>query len=487
VKAASTNPRVLLCTSYRRSRGDYLDFLGGATRGFPRLSSPLRVSPGLRFIKQNVPEVEILEYPRWDEYVAKLKEGWDVVGFSVYQHDIAEVEQMAEEARRQGVGETWAGNFGVLDAKVPGFVDRTFVGPAEDEIAQFFGHRVRDGEIEHPPMMIHVAFRPGNIRHFTAGLLYTQRGCPYTCAFCQTPAFDKRRFTINYDGIERVLRYYRKVGVKYVFVMDELFGVHPQFTARVTELFARYNLHWLCQSRAALFLRHLDEWYERGLRITLVGVESMSQTALDAIDKKQHVEEVREFARRSAEKRGMFRFAYYLIGYENMTVEETLRDAQRLKELNFDSCGVCVITPFPGTPFWEKVAADYGIFDKVYRHYKIKHLVWNHPSISPAQMQTLLTTVINMLNDRAAIYAKLFTRLLWGGLSPTKPALLWRDLVKVPLATLFINDRKQFFFPRLQEGRAKAVPAPSRAGGLRPPAGPAVSPASGGYAGPLKK
>ena len=135
MKATSTNPRVLLCTAYRRSRGDYLDFLGGATRGLPKLSSPCRLSPGLRFIKQNVPEVEILEYPLWHEYVAKLKEGWDIVGFSAYQHDIAEIESMAEEARRQGVGETWAGNFGVLDDKVPSIVDRTFIGPAEDAIA----------------------------------------------------------------------------------------------------------------------------------------------------------------------------------------------------------------------------------------------------------------------------------------------------------------------------------------------------------------
>jgi len=453
MKATSTNPRVLLCTSYRRSRGDYLDFLGGATRGLPKLSSPCRLSPGLRFIKQNVPEVEILEYPLWHEYVAKLKEGWDIVGFSAYQHDIAEIESMAEEARRQGVGETWAGNFGVLDDKVPSMVDRIFIGPAEDPIAQAFGHRVRCEDIEHPAMMVHVSLRPGNIRHFSAGLLYTQRGCPFKCSFCQTPAFDKRRFTINYESIERVLRYYRKVGVKYIFVMDELFGTDKRFADGVTGLLARYNFHWLAQSRASLFLHNLDEWHERGLRITLVGVEAMSQNALDAIDKKQNVEEVKEFARRTAEKPGMFRFAYYLIGHENMNAEETLRDAQLLKELDFDSSGVCVITPYPRTPFWDKVEADYGIFDRTYSHYNSKHLVWNHPHISAAEMRTLLTSTVNLLNNRAAIYGKIFTRLLWPGLRLTKPALLWRDLVKVPVASYFINDRKQFFFPKLGNDR----------------------------------
>ena len=453
MKAASTNPRVLLCTAYRRSRDDYLDFLGGATRGLPKLSSPCRLSPGLRFIKQNVPEVEILEYPLWHEYVAKLKEGWDVVGFSVYQHDVAEIEAMAEEARRHGVGETWAGNFGVLDDSVPSMVDRTFVGPAEDQVAQFFGRRVRYEDIEHPAMTVHVSLRPGNIRHFSAGLLYTQRGCPFTCTFCQTPTFDKERFTINYESIERVLRYYRKIGVKYIFLMDEIFGFDKRFAESVTGLLARYNFHWLAQSRAALFLHYLDEWYERGLRIPLVGVEAMSPDALASIDKKQDVDDVRTFARRTAEKRGMFRFAYYLIGHEHMTVEDTLRDAQLLKELGFDSSGVCVLTPYPQTPLWDRLDAEYGIFDRTYSHYNSKHLVWNHPHISPAQMQILLKAVINLLNNRLAMYGKVFTRLIWHGLRPTKPALLWRDLVKVPVASYFINDRKQFFFPRLGNGR----------------------------------
>ncbi len=453
MKATSTNPRVLLCTSYRHSRGDYLDFLGGATRGLPKLSSPCRLSPGLRFIKQNVPEVEILEYPLWHEYVAKLKEGWDIVGFSAYQRDIAEIESMAEEARRQGVRETWAGNFGVLDDKVPSMVDRTFVGPAEDAIARFFGHSVPDEDIEHPAMMVHVSLRPGNIRHFSAGLLYTQRGCPYKCTFCQTPAFDKRRFSINYESIERVLRYYRKVGVKYIFIMDEIFGADKQFTDQVTNLLARYNLHWLAQSRASLFLHNLDEWHDRGLRITLVGVESMSQKALESINKKQSVDEVAAFARRTAEKPGMFRFAYYLIGYEGMNAEETLRDAQLLNELGFDSSGVCVLTPYPQTPLWDRLEAEYGIFDRTYAHYNSKHLVWNNPHISPAEMRTLLTSTVNLLNNRAAIYAKIFTRLLWPGLSLSKPALLWRDLVKVPVSSYFINDRKQFFFPKLGNDR----------------------------------
>ena len=51
---------------------------------------------------------------------------------------------------------------------------------------------------------------------------------------------------------------------------------------------------------------------------------------------------------------------------------------------------ICVITPLPGTPQWDHIQNKYGIFDKDWRHYNAKHLVWNHPNITPKEMRELL-------------------------------------------------------------------------------------------------
>ncbi len=386
MKPASTKPKVLLSTVYRRFEADVNDSLGSVARGIPRFSMRRDFSPGLRFIKQNVPEVEIIEYPRWDEYVAKLKEGWDVVGFSFYQAEIAEIERMAEEARRRGVGETWAGNFGALDARVPQIVDRVVVGPGENEVARIFGYSVREGEVRVPPIINYIRTIPGNVRHFAFGVLYTQRGCPYKCTFCQTPAFDKKRYDFSVESVDRVLRFYKKAGVNNVFLGDEFFGARPEAADRVTNLLARYKLRWYCESRAATVLRHLDEWYERGLRFIHIGLESMNQEALDAVAKKQTVEEATAFVRRAGEKPGLVRLAAYMIGFANMTAEDTLRDARLLKRTGFDIHSVNVITPFPRTPLWDELAAKYGIFERAYRRFDGQHLVWRHPHITPSQM-----------------------------------------------------------------------------------------------------
>lgn len=452
----STNPKILLCTAFRRSPGDFVDILGKIIYDIPRLSIKRTVSPGLRFIKQNVPEVEILEYPLWSEYVAKLKEGWDVVGFSFYQSEIGEIERMADEARRSGVRETWAGNFGALDKGVSDIVDRVFIGPPEDKIAQMFGYRVPDEQNIHPPIMFHATSTPGGIRHFTAGVLYTQRGCPFNCPFCQTPNFDDNHYFVNFESIKRVLLHYKNLGIKYIFVTDEIMGINPDSAERLSRLLSRHGFYWYAQSRINLFLRNLDDWYDRGLRLPSVGLESMNQKALDLIGKKQNTEEIIEYARRTAEKDYMHRTAYSMIGYENMDYDETIQDALDIKKAGFDMHSVNIITPYPKTELWDDLDRKYGIFDKNYRNYDARHLVWNHPTISPPEMQRLLVKVSKLLNKPWTTYGRSFNQLVKGK-NKDKFRDIWQALVKSPIASMRIDEREQVFFPVDRE--ASNVPA----------------------------
>jgi radical SAM superfamily enzyme YgiQ (UPF0313 family) len=286
-----------------------------------------------------------------------------------------------------------------------------------------FGRGVREDEVEIPPVIGYIRTIPGNIRHFTFGALYTQRGCPYKCTFCQTPAFDRKRYDFNVESVDRVLRYYKRAGVKYIFVADEFFGGRSGAADRVTRLLARYDFHWYCQTRAATTLRHLDEWYERGLRFVHIGLESMNQDALDAIAKKQTVEEIAAFARRTREKRGLLRLAACMIGFPNMTAEDTVRDALVLKRMDLDIYTATILTPFPQTPLWSELDAKYGICERVYRRFDGQHLVWRHPSIDAARMEDLHKTVVGILNRPIATYYRSFSRLFRGRWRAGRPRL----------------------------------------------------------------
>ena len=122
--APSTNPRVLLTTAYRDGPRDFYDPSGANFVHTPHFALPRTVSPALRFLKQNVPGLHILEFPLWHEYERALGRGWDVVGFSFFQHDLDRVRRMARRAREAGVGTVIAGGYGALAPETAEFGPR---------------------------------------------------------------------------------------------------------------------------------------------------------------------------------------------------------------------------------------------------------------------------------------------------------------------------------------------------------------------------
>ena len=79
-----------------------------------------------------------------------------------------------------------------------------------------------------------------------------------------------------------------------------------------------------------------------------------------------------------------------MIGFENETIQSIKNDMKQLAKLEMDITQICVVTPLPLTPLWDNIVNKYGIIDKDGHHYNAKHLVWDHPHISPDEMSNLL-------------------------------------------------------------------------------------------------
>jgi radical SAM superfamily enzyme YgiQ (UPF0313 family) len=142
--------------------------------------------------------------------------------------------------------------------------------------------------------------------------------------------------------------------------------------------------------RADYLGKRLDDWSKKGLIGALTGIESLNQNTLDSMGKKERIDEILSVVKK-LKKMNKFIVGYYMIGFENETKESILKDLKILKKYRMDAYQLCVLTPLPGTPQWERIEKEYGIFDKNWHHYECKHLVWNHPNITPDEMRALLT------------------------------------------------------------------------------------------------
>src|SRR5258708_1838859 len=209
--------RVLL-TTVDQDFGLYDYYRENAPAGFRwRFQMPRRISFGLRFLRQNIPDIEILEYPTRAEYRNALKKGWDVVGYSFYLEESNYILQMAEEARASGVKKLWAGNYGALTPSVQASFDDVFSGCSEDAVAQNLGKTL--GAVRHPPLVSE--FRLPGGWPMPIGILFTTRGCSFPCTFCQTTAFAPRPKAIPLESIEEAIRFYVAHGIQYVLILHE--------------------------------------------------------------------------------------------------------------------------------------------------------------------------------------------------------------------------------------------------------------------------
>jgi radical SAM superfamily enzyme YgiQ (UPF0313 family) len=415
-----------MTTAYRE--GPLYDYWGSNTpQTFFRLGGKRDISMGLRFIKQNVPGIEILEMPMVEQYQQALKRGWEIVGISFYLDETRRAFDMIARARRAGVSQVWGGNYGVLTPKVRPHFDRVFPGYSEGEIAQALGHRLES--LVHPPLLVPFGLPFLKIVRF--GVLYTTRGCSFGCTFCQTPAFAPKPRTIPLESIQRVLKCYADYGVVDILIPDENFGIIPRHACEVTELLARHGMLWVVMTRVDFLLQHFDQWRSRGLAGVLIGIESLDQQGLDALHKRSTAEKLGE-AVELCRRHGIVLVGFYIIGLESDTEESIRAGIQRLRTMGFDLVQVCVLTPLPQTPLWQRIQERYGINDEDYCHFDGKHLVWNHPALSKKQIGTLLEWSFRVLYPCANLsktilkHARAHARRV--GRSRALPYLIWNAL-----------------------------------------------------------
>jgi hypothetical protein len=188
---------------------------------------------------------------------------------------------MADEARRAGVAQLWAGNYGALTPSIHSHFDHVFTSFSEQELAGLLGFTI--DEIQHPPLV--TEFRLPGGWSLPVGVLFSSRGCRFRCTFCQATAFAPRPKDVGLESIDRVVRFYVQHGVHFVLMLDEHFGNLPASSEEVIKLLARHKVRWLVQSRVDLFVRNFEKWRQCGMEGAPFGIESFHQDILKQMHK----------------------------------------------------------------------------------------------------------------------------------------------------------------------------------------------------------
>jgi anaerobic magnesium-protoporphyrin IX monomethyl ester cyclase len=194
--------------------------------------------------------------------------------------------------------------------------------------------------------------------------MVASRGCPFGCNWCAKTIFG-RRYAQRSPGrvAEELARLKREVRPDHVWFADDIFGLTAKWIAEFAEEVAAQDarIPFMIQCRADLIRPAVAaSLAAAGAEEVWLGVESGSQSILDAMEKGTTVDEIRRAT--SALKTHGIRAGWFLqLGYPSESWDDLVRTRDLVREERPDDIGVSVAYPLPGTKFHQMVRDQLGL------------------------------------------------------------------------------------------------------------------------------
>ncbi len=198
----------------------------------------------------------------------------------------------------------------------------------------------------------------------------TSRGCPHRCNFCSVWRFNRKKF--RYQSAERVVEELARLPEGDVLFTDDNFLAHIDRASQIANLIRRRRLparRYIFQARSDTIIKHpeiIRQWKEVGLDQVFIGFEKIDQEGMERINKQNTVEN-NEKALNFLRSLNIGVYASFIVDPE-FTKREFARLKEYIKRLKIAQPYFSVLTPLPGTVFFENVreritSLNYEFFD----------------------------------------------------------------------------------------------------------------------------
>lgn len=339
-----------------------------------------------------------------DENVAPLdlNDNPDVVGITVYTFLAPRAYQIADAYRARGIPVALGGlHVTGMPEEALEHADAIFIGEADEtwplflqDVAQ--GRERRIYEQGHSTNIAAIP-RPNHAlldrpRYLSTASVSATRGCPYGCAYCFNSVnknyanFRKRPIAAVVEEIQR----HKTNGDHYVVFFDDNLMVDKVYGRALCQALLPLGIRWRCAS--SIELGYDEETVklmaQAGCESVFIGLESINSDSLTESFKyhnpRQDYRKLVDVFHRS----GLMINASFVFGFDHddrdvfsRTVEFAL--AAKLASINFH-----IVTPYPGTPFFERLEREGRILKRDWSLYDTAHVVFQPQQMTPDELQT---------------------------------------------------------------------------------------------------
>jgi radical SAM superfamily enzyme YgiQ (UPF0313 family) len=263
--------------------------------------------------------------------------------------------------------------------------------------------------------------RSKRFEHINVYFLQTTRGCPYRCSFCAVTSVlgGKLRHRpvaeveteIESLGIRRLERGQKRDRFhNIIFFTDDNIVGHRSYAADLLRMVSTFNLKWVGQAstNVADHEEILTLLQESGCMGLAVGFETLSQKNIRDVGKgvnrtQEYLDRIRKIHSYGIGLAGNFIFGFD--HDEETAFAEVVEfvDTARLEGFYYS-----LLTPYPGTPFYQQMVAEGRILEKDWALYDTDHVVYR-PRLMGAET---LMKGYRWAWRRSLTYRSILTRLL---------------------------------------------------------------------------
>ncbi len=321
----------------------------------------------------------------------------DIIGITVITGTARRSYELAKEYRSRGITVVLGGPHVTLvpDDAEP-HADCIVVGYAEDTWPQllqdFRAGKLQPRYLQSPDLSL--AGRPRARRDLIDAGRYVEthvfeatRGCVHRCDFCVVPfAWGRKPYQ---KPVDEVIDEIRSTGARRAIFIDLNLIADKNYAAELFEAMIPLKLKWggLATSLLARDDHLLELCARSGCIGLLVGFESISHAGLKDIHKgfnspELYAEWIDKFHSYGIAINGTFVF-----GLDNDTPEAFEKTAQFVIDTGIDLPRFAILTPFPGTALYHRLAAEDRITTRNWELYDGQHVVFQPAHMSAEALQ----------------------------------------------------------------------------------------------------
>ena len=302
----------------------------------------------------------------------------DLVALTFHTPSAPHVYELAARFRARGIPVALGGpHVTLMPEEAQQHADVIFVGEAEAEWPRF----LRDFEAgryqpryapEMPPTLAEAPWARKDLYHrrdLTAGRLFATRGCPFGCDFCALAVMYQRR--VRRRPVADVAAEYASFPGRVIIFWDDNLACDPAYAKALFRAITPHRKWW--SSQASLHAADDPEFLElaarSGCKQLFIGLESVSQASMNAVHK--GFNRVDTYARviDRIHAHGIAVQAGIVFGFDEDTEAVFGETLDFLEAAGVQNATFNILTPYPGTPLFQRLEAEGRILTRDWRRY----------------------------------------------------------------------------------------------------------------------